>query len=36
MKQGSIVVPVTVTDGEGHEPIKATMTWAWVPKTRKV
>eukprot|EP00293_Proteomonas_sulcata_P018888 CAMPEP_0184305196 /NCGR_PEP_ID=MMETSP1049-20130417/14530_1 /TAXON_ID=77928 /ORGANISM="Proteomonas sulcata, Strain CCMP704" /LENGTH=168 /DNA_ID=CAMNT_0026617201 /DNA_START=115 /DNA_END=621 /DNA_ORIENTATION=+ len=33
-EKGSIVVPVTVTDSEGKEPIKASMQWAWVPKSR--
>lgn len=33
--KGSLIVPVTVTDSDGHEPIKAIMTWAWIPKKRK-
>ena len=33
-EKGDIVVPVTVTDGEGKEPIACEMTWAWVPKRR--
>ena len=33
-EKGDIVVPVTVTDAEGKEPISCEMTWAWVPKRR--
>ena len=33
-EKGDIVVPVTVTDAEGKEPIACEMTWAWVPKRR--
>ena len=33
-EKGDIIVPVTVTDGEGKEPISCEMTWAWVPKRR--
>ncbi|MGH8460682.1 MAG: hotdog fold domain-containing protein [Stenotrophobium sp.] len=32
--KGDIVVPVTVTDASGVEPIQCEMTWAWVPKKR--
>lgn len=32
--KGEIVVPVTVTDEAGEQPIQAQMTWAWVPKKR--
>lgn len=32
--KGEIVVPVTVTDEAGEQPIQAQMTWAWVPKQR--
>mmetsp|Transcript_28483 Transcript_28483/g.55559 ORF Transcript_28483/g.55559 Transcript_28483/m.55559 type:complete len:168 (+) Transcript_28483:37-540(+) len=32
--KGEVVVPVTVTDSDGKEPIKASMTWAWVPKSK--
>jgi hypothetical protein len=28
------VVPVTVTDESGEQPIQCRMTWAWVPKKR--
>lgn len=33
-EKGETVVPVTVTDGEGKEPIVMEMTWAWTPKKR--
>lgn len=33
-EKGEVVVPVTITDESGQEPIKAEMTWAWVPKKR--
>ena len=33
--KGELLVPVTVTDATGGEPIACTMLWAWVPKTRK-
>lgn len=29
--KGEVTVPVTVTDEDGEEPIKATMVWAWIP-----
>lgn len=32
--RGDIVVPVTVVDESGEEPIRAQMTWAWVPKQK--
>lgn len=32
--KGETVVPVTVTDGEGKEPIIMEMVWAWTPKKR--
>lgn len=32
--KGDFVVPVTVTDESGQEPIKAQFTWAWVPKKK--
>lgn len=32
--KGDFVVPVTVTDESGQEPIKAQFTWAWVPRKR--
>jgi acyl-coenzyme A thioesterase PaaI-like protein len=31
---GNLVVPVTVTDESGEQPIQCRMTWAWVPKKR--
>lgn len=30
--KGEILVPVTVTDESGNEPIQCEMVWAWVPK----
>lgn len=30
--RGEIVVPVTVTDSTGAEPVHCEMLWAWVPK----
>lgn len=32
--KGEVVVPVTITDASGEQPIQAEMTWAWVPKKR--
>ena len=32
--KGETTVKVTVTDGEGKEPITCGMVWAWVPKRR--
>ena len=34
-EKGDILVPVTITDESGQEPIECMMTWAWVPKKRK-
>ena len=34
-EKGETRVPVTVTDGEGKQPIECTMIWAWTPKRRK-
>ncbi|EKX55456.1 hypothetical protein GUITHDRAFT_62618 [Guillardia theta CCMP2712] len=34
-EKGELVVPVKITDSEGKEPIRATMLWAWIPRTRK-
>lgn len=31
-EKGEIVVPVTITDEDNAEPIKASMTWAWTAK----
>lgn len=33
--KGDVVVPVTVTDASGLEPIQCQMTWAWVPKKKR-
>lgn len=33
-EKGDIVVPVTVTDAKGIEPIKCKMVWAWTPKRK--
>lgn len=33
-EKGETVVAVTVTDGEGKEPILMEMVWAWTPKKR--
>jgi acyl-coenzyme A thioesterase PaaI-like protein len=30
--KGEVLVPVTVTDASGQEPIRCEMLWAWVPK----
>jgi len=30
-----VIVPVTVTDSSGAEPIRAELVWAWVPRQRK-
>ncbi len=35
LEKGETIVPVTVTDGDGKEPILMEMTWAWTPKKRK-
>ena len=32
--KGETTVKVTVTDGEGKQPIACEMVWAWVPKRR--
>ncbi len=32
--KGEILVPVTVTDESGNEPIQCEMVWAWVPKKK--
>lgn len=31
-ERGDIVVPVTVLDSDGNEPLQAEMLWAWRPK----
>ena len=33
--KGEVVVPVTLTDSAGVEPVICEMTWAWVPKKKK-
>jgi acyl-coenzyme A thioesterase PaaI-like protein len=33
--KGEIVVPVTITDESGNQPITCEFTWAWVPNVRK-
>ena len=33
--KGEVVVPVTVTDASGEEPIQCEFIWAWVPSTKK-
>lgn len=33
-EKGETVVPVTITDAAGNEPVVAEMTWAWTPKRR--
>ncbi|MFC4159931.1 DUF4442 domain-containing protein [Chitinimonas lacunae] len=35
LDKGEVLVPVTVTDESGAEPIRCEMTWAWIPKQRK-
>ncbi len=31
-EKGELLVPVTVTDSEGKQPIECEMIWAWTPK----
>lgn len=31
-ERGEVLVPVTVTDSEGAEPIQCEMLWAWTPR----
>mmetsp|Transcript_28148 Transcript_28148/g.70933 ORF Transcript_28148/g.70933 Transcript_28148/m.70933 type:complete len:180 (-) Transcript_28148:7-546(-) len=33
-EKGEVMVPVVVTDSEGKEPIRASMTWAWTKKSK--
>jgi acyl-coenzyme A thioesterase PaaI-like protein len=33
--KGEIIVPVTITDESGNQPITCEFTWAWVPNQRK-
>lgn len=32
--KGDLIVPVSITDGSGEEPIEVIMNWAWVNKVR--
>lgn len=32
--KGDLIVPVTLTDESGEEPIECLMNWAWTPKKR--
>lgn len=34
-ERGNLVVPCTVYDDSGEEPVEVEMTWAWVPKQKK-
>ncbi|HEY9103558.1 DUF4442 domain-containing protein [Chitinimonas sp.] len=34
LEKGDVIVPVTVTDEAGNEPIVCEMVWAWIPKKR--
>ncbi|MCP4441252.1 MAG: DUF4442 domain-containing protein [Aureispira sp.] len=33
--KGELLIPVTVTDEQGTEVIKAEMLWAWIPKKKR-
>jgi hypothetical protein len=33
--KGETIVPVTITDESGNQPITCEFTWAWVPNVRK-
>lgn len=33
-ERGELMVPVTITDDSGAEPVHCEMVWAWVPKKR--
>eukprot|EP00934_Nitzschia_sp_Nitz4_P009146 Nitzschia sp. Nitz4//scaffold185_size43419//38837//39340//NITZ4_007310-RA/size43419-processed-gene-0.85-mRNA-1//-1//CDS//3329539736//9136//frame0 len=35
-EKGSMVVPVTITDSKGQEPIQCEFVWAWTPKRSKL
>lgn len=35
-ERGNFIVPVKITDETGESPVEAIMTWAWIPKKRKV
>ncbi|MBN3859473.1 MAG: DUF4442 domain-containing protein [Neisseriaceae bacterium] len=34
-ERGNFIVPVTITDEAGIEPVEVEMTWAWLPKKKK-
>ncbi len=34
-EKGELVIPVTVIDDAGNEPIQCQMLWAWLPKRKK-
>jgi acyl-coenzyme A thioesterase PaaI-like protein len=34
-EKGELVVPITVVDESGIEPIECTMIWCWLPKKKK-
>ena len=34
-ERGNLVVPCTVYDDSGEQPVEVEMTWAWVPKQKK-
>jgi len=33
--KGELLIPVTVIDDSGNEPIQCQMLWAWLPKRKK-
>lgn len=34
-EKGDVIIPVTITDQAGNEPVLCEVCWAWVPKRRK-
>jgi acyl-coenzyme A thioesterase PaaI-like protein len=34
LEKGDIIIPVTVTDESGEEPVICEVCWAWIPKKR--
>ncbi|TCM68150.1 uncharacterized protein DUF4442 [Acinetobacter calcoaceticus] len=34
-EKGELLIPVTVTDDAGNQPIQCQMLWAWLPKRKK-
>ena len=34
-EKGELLIPVTVIDDSGNEPIQCQMLWAWLPKRKK-